>query len=179
MPPLNFQKEFLKIKDSMESAKVKLKLTKRQCTTDTLNEILAKNPMGIHFSGHGLLNNVTELGQELFKMYEGQGNFLLLESEDGSGNLVSTQTLKEMIQKNYCSEALQLVVVATCHSEFVGEIFQEAGAKHVICIQQQNEVEDDAVITFTDSFYGLLFNKKKICDAFSQAKYQVKLTHSK
>ena len=90
MPPLNFEKEFLKIKESVEQAKVRLSMTKRQCTTNSLNEILCKNPLGIHFSGHGLLNNVTELGPELFKMYEGQGNFLLLETEDGGGNLVST-----------------------------------------------------------------------------------------
>ena len=157
---------------------MKLRMTKRQCTTNILNEILAKNPYGIHFSGHGLLNNEQELGPDLFKMYKGEGNFLLLETDDGSGNLVSTDTLTQMIQKNYTSNSLQLVVVATCHSEFVGEIFQEAGAKHVICIHQEYEVEDDAVITFTDSFYGLLFDQKTICDAFEQAKLQVLLTHS-
>ena len=96
-------------------------MTKRQCTTNSLNEILSKNPLGIHFSGHGLLNNESELGPELFKMYEGQGNFLLLETEDGGGNLVSTQSLKKMISKSYCdTSGLMLVVVATCHSEFVG-----------------------------------------------------------
>ena len=83
-----------------------------------------------------------------------------------------------MIEKCCHKDALQLVVVATCHSEFVGEIFQEAGAKHVVCIHQDYEVEDDAVITFTDSFYNLIFNGRKICDAFDQAKTQVELTHS-
>ena len=81
--------------------------------------------MGIHFSGHGLLNTEKELGTELYNMYQGQGNFLLLETEDGGGSLVSTQTLKRMIMKNYGGnhQGLQLVVVATCHSEFVGQIF--------------------------------------------------------
>lgn len=71
-----------------------------------MNEILAKNPLAIHFSGHGLLNNERELGPDLFKLYKDQGNFLLLESEDGSGNLVSTQTLKNMIQDNYTKDSL-------------------------------------------------------------------------
>ena len=76
--------------------------------------------------------------------------------------------LQKMIKKNKCE--LQFVVVATCHSEFVGRIFMEAGAKHVICIKQSEEVEDDAVITFTDHFYGMLFEQNmKICDAFEQA----------
>ena len=48
----------------------------------------------------------------------------------------------------------------------------------MVCIHQQYEVEDDAIITFTDSFYGLLFDQKKICDAFEQAKLQVALAHS-
>ena len=143
-----------------------MRITKRQCTTTSLNEILAKNPMGIHFSGHGVLNSPEALGAEFFEQYKGQGNFLLLETEDGGGNLVSTQTLKQMVTKNYKHHSLQLVVVATCHSEFVGEIFQEAGAQHVICIHKDFEVVDDAIITFTDSFYGLLFEQKTICDAF-------------
>ena len=49
------------------------------------------------------------------------------------------------------------MIVATCHSEFVGRIFLEAGAKHVICIKQSEEVEDVAVLTFTDTFYAMLF----------------------
>ena len=65
---------------------------------------------------------------------------------------------------------MDLVVVATCHSEFVGRIFQEAGAKHVICILQSEEVEDDAIITFTDTFYSMLFKSDmKICRAFEHA----------
>lgn len=62
-----------------------------------------------------------------------------------------------MIRQNKCE--LEFVFVATCHSEFVGKIFQEAGAKHVICIVQDKEVRDDAVITFTDTFYSMIFEQ--------------------
>ena len=73
-----------------------------------------------------------------------------------------------MIKQNKCE--LEFVFVATCHSEFVGQIFQEAGAKHVICIMHSKEVKDEAVITFTDTFYSMLFEQNhKICTAFSQA----------
>ena len=85
-----------------------------------------------------------------------------------------------MISKYYSKKngGLQFVVVATCHSEFVGRIFLEAGAKHVICIKQSEEVEDDAVITFTDHFYAMLLeHKMKICDAFEQAQLAVSITH--
>ena len=66
MRPLNFQKEFLKIRDAVAQAQLRLRLTKRQCTLSSLNEILAKNPMAIHFSGHGFRNNMDELGRALY-----------------------------------------------------------------------------------------------------------------
>ena len=46
----------------------------------------------------------------------------------------------------------------------MGEIFLQAGAKHVICIDQTYEVEDVAVITFTETFYEAIFsNTMNIC----------------
>ena len=89
--------------------------------------------MGIHFSGHGLLNTVDEIGEELADHYKGKGDLLLLETETGDSQLVSRDELAQMISKTNAN--IEFVVVATCHSEFVGRIFQEAGVKHVICIQ--------------------------------------------
>lgn len=50
-----------------------------------------------------------------------------------------------------CSETpMDFVVVATCHSEFVGKIFMESDcALHVICIDNNSEIEDDVILTFT------------------------------
>jgi len=48
---------------------------------------------------------------------------------------------------------LDLVFVAACKSEFVGRIFQSAGAKHVICVREGAEVLDRAALIFTRSFY--------------------------
>lgn len=65
---------------------------------------------------------------------------------------------------------LEFVVVATCHSEFVGKIFLEAGARHVICIKQSKEVSDQAVLTFTETFYDTVFQQNMdICSAFKNA----------
>lgn len=52
---------------------------------------------------------------------------------------------------------LDFVVVATCHSEFVGRIFLEAGAEHVVCIRSSDEVADEAVLHFTSTFYSAVF----------------------
>ena len=98
--------------------------------------------------------------------------------DKGGSELVSRQQLKKMIKQNKCE--LEFVFVATCHSEFVGQIFQEAGAKHVICILHEKEVRDDAVITFTDTFYSMIFEQnQKICTAFSQAQLSVEISFSR
>ena len=97
--------------------------------------------------------------------HKDQGDFLVLENDKGSSELVSREQLKKMIRQNKCD--LEFVFVATCHSEFVGRIFQQAGARHVICIKHENEVRDDAVIVFTDTFYSMIFEQNKdICTAF-------------
>jgi hypothetical protein len=66
--------------------------------------------------------------------------------------------------------SLDFVVVATCHSEFVGKIFQGAGVKHVICIIQNQTVLDITAITFSRHFYSKVFQQRaKVCEAFKSA----------
>ena len=60
---------------------------------NSLQDVLAQKPLAIHFSGHGLLNTKEEIGEELASIYEGQGDLLLLETEDGDSHLVSRKSL--------------------------------------------------------------------------------------
>jgi hypothetical protein len=55
--------------------------------------------------------------------------------------------------------SLNFVFIATCHSEIIGNIFIGAGAKHVICIGANDEVMDDAVLVFTEAFYGTILKQ--------------------
>ena len=96
-PQLNFTKEFVKIRESIAAAQVQMNITKRQCTTESMQEVLAQKPLGLHFSGHGLLNNL-EMGREFFEMNRGQGDFLVLENDKGGSELVSREQLKKMIK---------------------------------------------------------------------------------
>jgi hypothetical protein len=48
-------------------------------------------------------------------------NFLLFEDESGFGQLVSEESLRKLILRNLPN--IGVVVVAACHSEFVGKIF--------------------------------------------------------
>ena len=83
--------------------------------------------------------------------YKDDGDFLLFETEYCEGELVSSKQLRKLI-KQY-GVKLDLVFVAACKSEFVGRIFQQAGARHVICVREGAEVLDKAVLIFAKCFY--------------------------
>lgn len=129
----------------------------------------------MHFSGHGI-ECTEKLGEQFYYENKDKGDFLLLETSDGDGQLVSRDRLREIINKAQCN--LEFVVVLTCHSQFVGEIFLQAGTKHVICIDQNAEVEDDAAMTFTETFYrSIMTQNSEICKAFDFARQNVGIRH--
>ena len=65
---------------------------------------------------------------------------------------------------------LDFVFMATCHSEFAAKIFLEAGAKHVIGVDKDLKIDDDAVLTFTKTFYKKVWETgSKICLCFDLA----------
>ena len=75
---------------------------------------------------------------------------------------------------------LDFVFMATCTSEFAARIFLSAGAQHVIGISQDQNIEDEAILTFTQNFYGKLWREKsKICRCFETAKLAVEINHGK
>ena len=43
-------------------AQCAITITKRQCTTESFRQVLMRRPLGIHFSGHGILNNFESVG---------------------------------------------------------------------------------------------------------------------
>ena len=66
----------------------------------------------------------------------------------------------------------ELVFVSSCHSEFVGDIFFNAGASHVISIKDSETISDEASIIFAKAFYNALFSNENftVCKAFKIAK---------
>ena len=83
--------------------------------------------------------------------------------------------LKDILKQ--CKNEIELVFVSSCHSEFIGDIFFNAGIDHVICIMESETISDDASIVFGKAFYQALYqlNRYSICDAFNAAKETVKL----
>ena len=74
---------------------------------------------------------------------------------------------------------LDLVVLQACHSEIVGRVFQKHCARHVICIDQDRAVLDDASIKFTKNLYKNLLSGETICMAFDHAVSQAKIALGK
>ena len=81
---------------------------------------LKDNPHGLHFSGHGVLNSVKEMGMQYVHLNkkENGNNCLVFETEEGAAHYVTEKQLKEEIKE--LSDKLDFVVVAACHSNFVG-----------------------------------------------------------
>jgi hypothetical protein len=58
---------------------------------------------------------------------------LLLEDENGKTSYYFEDDLKSHVEVS--KNKFELVFVSSCHSEFAGRVFLNAGAKHVICIK--------------------------------------------
>ena len=139
-------------------------------TKSHFEEIIRKKPKVLHISCHGVRNNVNTMGFNA-RQYVDKGHFLLFENPEGDGELVSAHQLGEFMKK--AKADLDLVFVAACDSQDIGRIFQRNGARHVVCVEQNRFVLDEAAIFFTKTFYADLFSGKEICAAFYDAKSAV------
>lgn len=53
----------------------------------------------------------------------------------------------------------------------IGIIFRKAGAKHVICVRENEPIMDEAILYFSENFYNILFQyNKTICGAYWEVK---------
>lgn len=108
---------------------------------------LSKNPYILHFIGHGIKTS----------HFPKKEDYLVLENDDGSGQLISSAKLKMII--DVCNAKLDTVFLSSCYSESEADVFLNAGANHVICIQRDKKVTDQACISFSSAFYTALFSE--------------------
>ena len=174
LPQLNFNKEFEVIEKSLEESRIQINYQRTVATLDNLPDVLIRNPFVLHFSGHGVKNSVESIGSEA-ALRVGEGDMLLFEDAKWCGVLLSEKNLKSILER--CRTDIKLVVVLSCHSEFIGNIFFNAGIPHVVCIRETEKISDAASIIFASAFYKLLFGGStcNICQAFEGAKAAVKI----
>jgi len=138
-----------------------------------LSECFNMKPRALHFCGHGVKNNNENFRS--VKSGKGEGDFLIMEDEEGSAEFKSCSHLQYLLQTNQMNDKLEFVFVASCHSSLVGEVFRKAGAKHVICVGREEKILDDACLKFTEHFYQSYFTgRNSVCKAFSDAKEYLK-----
>ena len=141
-------------------------------TVSNLRGTITDWPVALHFSGHGIDNTKENLGNE-YCLFKDKWNILLLEDEYGMADYFFEQDLKYMIEIS--RNAFEVVFVSSWYSQFAGEVFLNAGAKHVICIRNGERISDKASIRFSRVFYETLFVKNyNVCTAFNIAKEEVK-----
>lgn len=171
---LNCQSEIEDILGSLRSLNYNLRYRVAVATRDNLRQTVIDCPVALHFSGHGVENNVESLGQTSV-LTKDKGNLLLLEDKDGQTVYYFEEDLKTLVEVS--KNKFEVVFVSSCHSEFAGKIFLNAGAKHVICIRQSEKISDAASLRFSNVFYETLFGKKiEVCDAFRTAKKDVEIS---
>ena len=122
-------------------------------TKYNLREMMKLKPRILHISCHG----ITKEGN----------NHLIFESDNGEAIKISEKDLDKALDLSKDAvKNLDLVYVAACQSEFVGELFNKYGAQHVICIDKKASVLDEVAIDFTLNLYQLVLNGVQISEAF-------------
>ncbi|CAI2359291.1 unnamed protein product [Moneuplotes crassus] len=168
---LDCQKEIRDIVDVCSAMDYEMKYKSVVATPSNMRSVLTDGPIALHFSGHGMENK--EVGYKSRLGGEDKGDILLLENEKCMTEYFYERDLKKMIKLSQIN--LEVVFVSSCHSEFAGKVFLNAGAKHVICIKQSEEVDDGAALRFSKVFYETLFVKNyTVCASFHIAKEEVR-----
>ncbi|CAI2377825.1 unnamed protein product [Moneuplotes crassus] len=168
---LDCQTEIKDIVNACNQMKYELKYKSVVATPSNMRSVLTDGPIALHFSGHGIQNTKKDIGLEYINNKH-KGNILLLEDEQCMSHYLYETELKKMIERAQIN--LEVVFVSSCHSEFAGEVFLNAGAKHVICIKQSEEIADKASLCFSRVFYETLFVKNyTVCASFHFAKEEV------
>jgi hypothetical protein len=147
----------------VKKARKEIVVHKIHGTFENLCDILERQrPGAIHFSGHGVTREMIR--DENYKQQEftlktkdqineefEKGDALVMEDEECLAKYVYQKDLKELVKNT--GVKLDFVFMATCHSETAARIFLKSGAKHVIAIDRSEAIYDEAVLTFTKSFY--------------------------
>jgi hypothetical protein len=156
-PKIDYHRESQLVLRSLKSTNKNIRYKGIVGTYTNIQQILNEGTVALHFAGHGARNH-EDFFCQLDGSVKGQGDFLIFENqEDGTPYYLSQTRLKTLIQES--ESEIQFVFIASCHSEKTAILFREAGAKHVICIRQDEPIMDLAQIYFTEQFYGNIFGQ--------------------
>ncbi|GBG32001.1 Signal transducer and activator of transcription A [Hondaea fermentalgiana] len=113
----------------------------------------------LHFTCHGLPDG-----------------FLALEDSAGQLDRLSASDLEAMLDRDRMPD---VVFVSACFSHPIGDIFVQAGVKHVVAVRRDSRVADQVGRDFAKFFYDRLVTGDTVQDAFDYAQQCIQLTPGK
>ena len=139
-----------------------------ECANEkTFSDILIQNKIKIlHIASHG----------ELVKKDIDTGIYnLILENNAKPQNIQYNKLEKILMTNSSKLKKIDLVVLATCHSEDLGLLFKKYGANNVIYITRPTPISDLAALKFSEYFYEELIKMNSIQTSFKKAIEKLKV----
>lgn len=159
-PRINFRRERDLIRSAVAASRRDISLSFSVATRSRLQELATARSGCMHLSGHGLL--------------QGPSSYLMFEDGKGGAEIVGSELLPTLIRH---PEPFKLVFVSSCHSEEIGRTFVRSGVKHVVCCEQNSELNDDATSEFIHSFYTALSEGYTLQQAYQKGKDSVTVSY--
>lgn len=100
LPPISFEEEFEQIRQNIDDKKIKFNYRYLVATDRNLKKALHENPAGLHFSGHGFINNETLYrgDKKSWMRNKDKGDVLLFENESGSSEFFYESEIKKLFE---------------------------------------------------------------------------------
>lgn len=100
---------------------------------------------------------------------------MLFEDGKGGAHFLSSSDLSRLLIQ---AEPFKFVFVSACYSQSIGQAFVNAGVKHVVCCEQDSELNHSVTADFTFSFYDALSKDFSVKLAFRSARNFVAISCS-
>jgi hypothetical protein len=142
-----------RIKDAIADAKVRMRFESMLGTNRNITSLgNDRVPSILHFVGHG--RRADSMSQ----------NVLIIESDASEYRELHSADLAKILGPT-CP--IRLVFVATCYSDAMGQMFADAGVRHVVATT--GEIDNKRAECFVEMFYKMLFQGQSVRRAFDLA----------
>ena len=161
---INYRLEIQKILQLMTKSKKQFNCLFECANEKNFRNLIKKPTKILHISSHGYIRN-----------YNYQDYYLGLEA-NGIEQHINKDILNEILKAS--SEQIQkidLIIISTCYSQELGELFLQNKAKNVIYIHGYTEISNLASVKFTEYFYKELIKGNNIKTAFNKSIDGIKL----
>ena len=141
---------------------IAIEITVKIATSETLLEVFSQRsrPLVIHYIGHGMQTD--------------NGVALLLEDKAGKARRFSVEELNTLLTSRSVAPC-QVAVLNACHSAGLARALIGAEVPHIVAVNPEERVLDEAARCFAQTFYQALFNGWSVLESFEQGRSALKV----